>query len=174
MNKYRVYDSNTMKLIEKNTANQLNIDINDLVYSAGKYLYEAIISHQIIKKEDSILILFGYGNNGADALVVGSYLQKNNYNVSFYKTSNQINDFQKQIINKSSIQFIDHVGHIQDFNVYDVIIDGMFGIGLNRLLETRDIEMIEKVNQSKCKLISIDIPSGIHPNTGLYFDLSYL
>ena len=47
-----------------------------------------------------------------------------------------------------------------------MIIDCLFGIGLNRRIKGIYKKIIKKVNQSKQKVISIDIPSGINGNNG--------
>jgi len=47
-----------------------------------------------------------------------------------------------------------------------IIIDCLFGIGLNRKIKGIYKKIINKVNQSKQKVISIDIPSGINGNNG--------
>ena len=47
-----------------------------------------------------------------------------------------------------------------------VVIDCLFGIGLNRKIKGIFRNIVEKVNSSEAKVISIDIPSGINGNTG--------
>ena len=47
-----------------------------------------------------------------------------------------------------------------------LIVDGLFGIGLNRPLEAPWIRLIEKVNQSHIPVLAIDVPSGLNADTG--------
>ena len=47
-----------------------------------------------------------------------------------------------------------------------IIIDCLFGIGLNRKIKGIYKNIIKKINTSNLKIISIDIPSGINGNTG--------
>jgi NAD(P)H-hydrate epimerase len=47
-----------------------------------------------------------------------------------------------------------------------IIVDCLFGIGLNRKINGIYKKIIKKVNKSKQYIISIDIPSGINGNTG--------
>jgi len=48
----------------------------------------------------------------------------------------------------------------------DVIIDGIFGTGLNREIEGTTKELILEINNSKKPVVAIDIPSGVDANTG--------
>ncbi|MDX1514664.1 MAG: NAD(P)H-hydrate dehydratase, partial [Gammaproteobacteria bacterium] len=48
----------------------------------------------------------------------------------------------------------------------DVIIDGIFGTGLDRPVEGRWREAIEQVNESVAPVLALDIPSGLHADTG--------
>lgn len=48
----------------------------------------------------------------------------------------------------------------------DVIIDGLFGIGLNRPLEAPWIRVIELLNQSPARIVAMDVPSGLDADSG--------
>ncbi len=47
-----------------------------------------------------------------------------------------------------------------------LIIDGLFGIGLNRPLNEPWVALIERVNQAKVQVLAIDVPSGLNAETG--------
>ena len=47
-----------------------------------------------------------------------------------------------------------------------LIIDGLFGIGLNRALEPAWIDLIERVNRSGIPVLAVDTPSGVDADTG--------
>jgi NAD(P)H-hydrate epimerase len=49
----------------------------------------------------------------------------------------------------------------------DCCVDGLFGIGLNRSLDARWIRLLERVNQFRCPIASVDVPSGLDADTGL-------
>lgn len=51
-------------------------------------------------------------------------------------------------------------------NGYDIIVDALFGIGLSRNLEGICLEVIQAINHSGAFTVSVDIPSGIHADTG--------
>ena len=47
-----------------------------------------------------------------------------------------------------------------------VIIDALFGIGLNKKIEGLFKNCVDKINNSKLKVIAVDIPSGIYGDNG--------
>jgi NAD(P)H-hydrate epimerase len=47
-----------------------------------------------------------------------------------------------------------------------LIIDGLFGIGLNRPLSADWIELVDEINRSRIPVLSIDTPSGLNADTG--------
>ena len=48
----------------------------------------------------------------------------------------------------------------------DLIIDGIFGIGINRNVEGEFLQVINTINKSKAPVLSLDIPSGLNADTG--------
>ena len=51
-----------------------------------------------------------------------------------------------------------------------LIIDGLFGIGLNRPLSSEWVRFIQRVNDAGIKVLSVDVPSGLHADTGEALD----
>jgi len=49
----------------------------------------------------------------------------------------------------------------------DVIVDGLFGIGLQRPISGVYAEMIQVANNSQVPILALDIPSGLHADTGM-------
>ena len=112
-----------------------------------------------------IFIFCGPGNNGGDGLAIARILSKKTdkvHVVYFEEAKNCSSDYQSNFaglpenINKIPVN---------DFSFkiskHDFIIDGIFGVGINRPLEGIFKESIEKLNRIEGIKISIDIPSGI-------------
>ena len=117
------------------------------------------------KLNSKFIVLCGPGNNGGDGLVISQVLKKLNQNVILYclefityKGDAKI-AYKKNRLTKNNYN---------DFNIpkNSVIIDCLFGIGLNRKVKGMYKDIIKKVNKSKQYIISIDIPSGINGNNG--------
>jgi len=47
-----------------------------------------------------------------------------------------------------------------------LVVDGLFGLGLDRPLEDVWLTLIAAVNRSGCRVLSVDLPSGLHAETG--------
>ena len=122
-----------------------------------------------IDKEIPITIFCGPGNNGGDGFALARMLWEINRKVSVYvlegKTyslDNKINQgklppkIEKTSINKK-----------EDFpllNVNTIVVDALYGIGLNKAVKGIDSLLIEHINKSESAVIAIDIPSGMYAN----------
>ncbi len=111
-------------------------------------------------------VLVGSGHNGGDGLVVARELIFRGYLVSVYCSSTQQKELTGHHANycKSlGIPFVDQVAALQDC---DVLVDAIFGIGLDRSLSPDLAAVINQVNTWSKPVISIDLPSGLHTDTG--------
>ena len=116
-----------------------------------------------------IHIFCGIGNNGGDGLALGRMLIKHGYNVFTYIanfTDKRSHDF---LINYNLIKEVSDDWPIlmtseadfPEIDSEDIIIDALFGIGLNRPPEGWVKKLIQYINKSKAFILSIDIPSGL-------------
>ncbi len=99
---------------------------------------------------DSILILAGKGHNGDDARAAREHLT----------------DFRVLTLNVKDPETA--VAEIIGFGDKRpaLIIDGLFGIGLNRALDEKWCELLQRVNDLKTRVLSVDVPSGLNADTG--------
>jgi NAD(P)H-hydrate epimerase len=56
---------------------------------------------------------------------------------------------------------------------YSLVIDGLFGIGLNRKLDDKYCELINLINEFKSGKLSVDVPSGLNAETGEIMGVLY-
>lgn len=111
-------------------------------------------------------VLAGPGHNGGDALVVARELWFKGYPVSIYRPIEKAKPLTQQHLDYARSLGIPCVNRIQDLATCNAILDGLFGFGQTRPLEGQLAEDIQWANQqSQCRL-SIDLPSGIHTDTG--------
>ncbi|MGB8702219.1 MAG: NAD(P)H-hydrate dehydratase [Thermosynechococcaceae cyanobacterium] len=111
-------------------------------------------------------VLVGPGHNGGDALVVARELHFRGYQVSAYLTFARLKPLtadHAQFARSLGIPFCERVEALQSC---DVLLDGLFGFGLERSLMGDIAQVVETVNQWPQPIISIDLPSGIHTDTG--------
>jgi NAD(P)H-hydrate epimerase len=117
------------------------------------------------KFNSKFIVLCGPGNNGGDGLVISQVLKKLNQNVILYCLKSVVYKRDAKIAYKKNRLT---KNNYNDLNIPkdSVIIDCLFGIGLNKKIKGIYKNIIKKVNKSKQYVISIDIPSGINGNNG--------
>ncbi len=114
-----------------------------------------------------ILVLCGTGNNGADGLAVARLLHQQRMDVHIFLAKkesrrSELNELQLEICQKYGIYFTDDILNVE----YDMVVDALFGIGLNRELDEESYKVTESVNSLDCPVVSVDIPSGVDADRG--------
>ncbi len=111
-------------------------------------------------------ILVGPGHNGGDALVVARELHLQGYQVSIYLPLSKLKELTAQHAKYASYLGIPVYEEIDRLNNCELIIDGLFGFGLERSISGNLAVAVNKLNLWHKPVVSIDIPSGIHTDTG--------
>lgn len=115
----------------------------------------------------SVFVMCGTGNNGGDGLALARLLCEAGYRVSVQcvgntdKASEQWKS-QRKILEHFPVSFCGKNGGTE----YTIVVDALFGVGLSRDIEGEYAQAIESFNQLKGFKLSLDIPSGIHSDTG--------
>ncbi len=116
----------------------------------------------------NIHIFCGIGNNGGDGLVVARHLLTQNYPVLVYVVNYGANYSKDFLTNLERLKerkvwpvFLNEDADIPTIGSEDIIIDAIFGIGLNRVPEAWVSQVIANLNHSKAFILSIDVPSGL-------------
>ncbi len=116
----------------------------------------------------SFTIFCGKGNNGGDGLVIARMLSEKDCFVTVYILEfghKGTEEFQANLarLHQTSVQifFVQTEENFHPIPVNDIMIDALFGSGLNRPLTEVTQKLVEHINQSKNEIISIDIPSGL-------------
>ena len=116
-----------------------------------------------------IIVICGIGNNGGDGYVLARLAFLAGYDVTVL----QLGDI-KKLKGDAKIVYeaMTEVGlSVQVFaekklSVVDVVVDALFGTGLDREVKGEWRQVIEGINRCKCPVMSLDIPSGLHADTG--------
>lgn len=117
----------------------------------------------------SYTIFCGKGNNGGDGLAIARMLSDNHHHVTVYILEfghKGTTDFQDNLSRlhqypSVEIRFIQSEQQFHDFTSGEIIIDALFGTGLNRALEGVTGKLVHHLNRSGHPIISIDMPSGL-------------
>ncbi len=144
------------------------IPVIRLMENAGKAFAEAL-KEKIDVKNKKILIIAYHGNNGGDGFVAARYLCDDaEVNVLFVGDESKLKEEAlanfKKTENNEKIQML--ALEAVDFSDYDVIVDAVFGTGIKGGIEDPLAALIKNLNKSKSYKVSMDIPSGINPDTG--------
>lgn len=140
----RILSVKQMRLADAYTIEKLGVPEQVLVERAGNAVAEEIVKRF---KGGRVLVCVGKGNNGADGKVVADILGK-------------IHGFSVYTVNVYN-------GIFKVFEQpFDIIVDCIFGTGLDREVEGKYKTAIEKINNSGAHVVSCDIPSGINGDTG--------
>lgn len=124
--------------------------------------------HTHIKPHACINVWCGIGNNGGDGLIIASHLSRYRHAVKVILTKSPTSTDAITALTdtQDSFQLISDI-HANGVPIADVQIDALFGIGLNRPLGDDDQQLIEQFNTQAGLKIAIDIPSGLHADTGV-------
>ncbi len=138
----------------------------DLMERAAMASFEWIT--QNFDDEYFFKIFCGRGNNGGDGLAIARLLNRIKYKASvFIPFSNSAGseDFETNLkkLKKTSVEinFLNEDQPFPKFTGQDVIIDALFGTGLNKRPAGLYARLIDFVNSSNLQIISVDVPSGL-------------
>ncbi len=124
---------------------------------------------KIIQKPQPVSVLAGSGNNGGDGLAIAYHLNQLGYevNVLLLKYTPKLSkdckiNLERLKVNTSiNIQEYTEDSSTEDLKTESIIIDAVFGIGLNRALPDFVKKIISSINESKATRIAVDVPSGL-------------
>lgn len=132
----------------------------------------SLIANEICKRWDQshrIVVFAGAGNNGGDAVAVARMLFTKNYNVEVYLFNIKGTISEDCMTNIKRLQECGFTAYHEISNSFDppklfeedVVIDGLFGSGLNKPLSGGFASVVQYINASSAQVVSIDLPSGL-------------
>ncbi|MBW4646209.1 MAG: NAD(P)H-hydrate dehydratase [Goleter apudmare HA4340-LM2] len=111
-------------------------------------------------------ILVGPGHNGGDALVVARELHFRGYEVCIYSPFSKLKELTSQHLQYAESLGITCYQAVEQLPDCDLLVDGLFGFGLERNLTDPIATAINQLNEWPQPIVSIDLPSGLHTDTG--------
>lgn len=138
-----------------------------LMEKAGQAL--ATLAGDLLENgDDPILIIAGPGNNGGDALVAARHLKQSWHRV-IVVLAGERSKFPADAAAACDAWLAAGgtlLAAIPENTQFGLVIDGLFGIGLQRPLQGHHAELVEQINQLACPVLAVDIPSGLCADTG--------
>lgn len=170
----KILSSNQLKELDKYTMEQEPIASIDLMERAAQALTEAIIRRW--DTSHPIVVFAGPGNNGGDALAIARMLSQKNYHVEvfLFNTKGRLSEECQTNLHRlktcGSIYFTEISTQFDPpiLTENHVVIDGLFGTGLNKPLNGGFAAVVKYINASKATVVAIDIPSGLMGEDNTY------
>lgn len=151
------------------TAKKQNISSTELMERAGTQIFNWI--HQRMQgAQVPIHVFCGIGNNGGDGLVLARQLVNYGYNVHTYVVNCSDKRTQDFLINYDRIKqttkkwpiMLNCKADFPPIGSDDIIVDAVFGIGLNRPPNDWVKSLFQHFKESKAFTLAIDLPSGLY------------
>lgn len=157
---------------DKLTIERQKISSTDLMERAGTQIFNWI-NLRMQGAQVPIHVFCGIGNNGGDGMVLARHLILEGYNVKTYivnyseKRSKDflINYDRVKNITKQWPEFVHNQDDFPEIMQDHVIVDAIFGIGLNRPVEGWVKNLFIHLKKSKAFTLSVDIPSGLQTDS---------
>ncbi len=120
----------------------------EVIRGVGKAV--ARVALRLTRPGELIVTLAGKGNNGADARAAHGHLAERRVDVLDVKEP------------QSDLTKLDALLSLRPA----LIIDGLFGIGINRPLSPEWTTYIQRINDARTQVLAVDVPSGLNADTG--------
>lgn len=173
---FKAVTAREMREIDRRAIEEYGIPSYELMEKAGEAVAEET-AHLAGQPPRKILVLAGKGNNGGDGLVAARYLFQKKYEVQVFLFSEGQKlkaDPARNFVANAKLGIPCRVvgEHFnweevpRLFAEMDVVIDALFGAGLDKELKDPYLTLIRMLNESRRKVVSVDIPSGLDADRG--------
>ena len=154
---------------DKLTAERQNISSTELMERAGTQIFNWM-HRRMQGAQVPIHVFCGIGNNGGDGLVLARHLITHGYNVHTYVINYSDKRSKDFLINYDRIKnttkkwptLLKCTEDFPEIHQNDIIVDAVFGIGLNRPVDDWVKKLFQHFRATKAFTMSIDIPSGLY------------
>jgi NAD(P)H-hydrate epimerase len=168
-----------VRAVDQWAINTLGIPGVVLMENAGRSCAELIKEKLADTSEPKVCIFCGTGNNGGDGYVIARHLLNSGLKVIVVicgdrnkikgdaKINLDILERMGQPIDQLDLKGGGIPGQVKAFATgADMLVDGLFGTGLNGQLSDAYKQLIESINDENCPVLAVDIPSGLDCDTG--------
>lgn len=167
---HSLYRAEQVRELDRIAIDDLGISGLSLMQRAGLAAFEAL--RQRWPRVRHIGVLCGTGNNGGDGFVLAGLAQAAGLRVSVWQVgdASRIRGDALGARQQMAVAGLCAEGFVgQDLSVVDVLVDGLLGTGLGGEVSGIWREAIEAINaagDAGCGVLALDIPSGLHADSG--------
>ncbi|HLD70001.1 MAG TPA: NAD(P)H-hydrate epimerase [Candidatus Omnitrophota bacterium] len=163
--------------LDKIAIQKIGIPSIALMENAGRAAAQEVLRRSKKFPQKPVLIFCGLGNNAGDGFVCARHLINHNIRTKIFLIGNLNHLKNDAAINYKILRNLKIPIHViqssaslktidMDLKKSKIIVDAIFGVGLNRDIEGLLKTVIEKINSAKATVISVDVPSGLDATTG--------
>jgi len=164
----KIFSASQTQQLDQHTIEHEPIPSIDLMERASA-TFTDWFTHRFPDVNRPVVIFCGIGNNGGDGLAAARMLHQRFYEVSVFwvkisdKTSEDFDINLDRLPKRDAVPLhtIEKGNNFPELPGNAVIIDAIFGSGLNRPVEGYWAELLEHLNQQSGTRVAIDIPSGV-------------
>ena len=170
----KIFTAAQIHELDKYTIENEPIKSIDLMERAAKSVVGVITERWT--KEVPIVVFAGPGNNGGDALAVARLLLDRGYEVDTFlfnisgSLSADCAESKKRLLDKRNNRLVEVTREFDPPRLEEgmLVVDGLFGSGLNKPLAGGFASLVKYINASKAQVVSIDVPSGLMTEDNTY------
>lgn len=161
-----LYDSAAARMIDTQATALLGGDAYVLMQRAGAAAFELMQAHW--SQAQRVVVVCGTGNNGGDGYVLARLLHRAGRRVRVVHLPGH--GPETASAQRACTEYLGIGGQVELFPCgledADVVVDALFGIGLNRAPDRAWIALIEAINRAAAPVLALDVPSGIDAEHG--------
>lgn len=167
----KIFSNKDIYEIERFTIEQEGVSSIELIERAAEGIANEVFSHW--RPNVRLLVFAGWGNNGADALETARLLADKGFrpevflfNIGGHRLTPECAIMRDRLLQSGAdFKFLEITGkepfEWPEPEASDLIIDGIFGRGLDRPLPVSLQMLVHNMNNSGATIVSIDVPTGL-------------
>jgi len=159
----KILKADEMSLLDRKTIEEIGLPSLVLMENASRCLLFEVEKRF---KKGKVLVVAGKGNNGGDGLALARHLHLRGWEVDVYLPLGQPRGDALHQLNILKKLGLEPLKEKPDFSSYGLLVDALFGTGFKPPAEGKASEVIEEINKSGAKVVSVDIPSGLSADSG--------
>jgi len=163
----KIFSAHQIYQADKSTIQKEQIKSDELMERAATQLFEWLHS-RLRGTQVNIQLFCGIGDNGGDGMALARMLHEHGYSIKVYVVNYSDKRSEDFLLNLERLKdlkvwpdFINEESDLPELSPNDIVVDAIFGIGLNRAPDDWVGKLIGHINDSRAFVLSVDVPSGL-------------
>jgi NAD(P)H-hydrate epimerase len=162
-----LYTAAQVRALDRHAIESAGIPSYALMTRAGTAAFDAL--RRAWPTARRVLVVCGAGNNGGDGYVLARLAKSEALEVSVAALTapERLKGDARRAFDECRAAGVP-IGNpnLEELGNADVIVDALFGTGLDRPLDADAVALVGQINASAKPVLAIDLPSGLHADTG--------